>query len=323
MTSRKLVLRLPAVFLAIVSTSIVAQAQTRVYHFRDVKAPAAIQTDTYAVNQSSVIAGDYVDVHNIQHGMILKGSSLTTFDMQGCQTTGNTVGSIAAFGINNRGAVVGWCVNATSGHAVAFRGKNGVFTNIAFPQAVGTEAHGINDKGEVVGTYFDSAGQQHGFYLIGKTYKTLDLPGAVTTTASGVNNAGLITLFGTDSAGDYTSFTWDGQNFKQYSVPGAGPLGTVIHTPNNNGDIVLTWYDAKNAAHGAWFHHGAFIKFNDPTRGAINTRAVGLSDALVGGVFKGQFEIVGRYSLAGPDSPTQTSNAGYSAIGCCRGDSPR
>jgi hypothetical protein len=320
MTSHKFTLRLTAVFLAIAATAIAARAQVRVYNFRDVKAPRAIQTDTYGVNRSGVIAGDYVDANNIQHGMILKGTNLTTFDLQGCQTTANTVGSIAAFAINNLGTVAGWCLNASS-VPVAFTFTNRTFTTIAFPGASGTEATGINDNGEVVGTYF-KAGKQHGFYLIGNTYTTIDIPHLRSTTAWGVSNAGLITLFGPNAKGTFVSFTFDGKTFKQYKVPGAGPLGTVIQTPNNNGDIVFTWFDRQNAKHGAWFHGGAYIKFKDP-KGPNSTRANGLSDALVSGRFKGQVEIVGRYSPGVAAPPSTDSNAGYSAIGCCRGDAPR
>jgi hypothetical protein len=95
-------------------------------------------------------------------------------------------------------------------------------------------------------------------------------------------------------------------------------MGTLIQTPNNNGDIVFTWYDANNLAHGAWFHKGVYIKFNNSTTGAINTRGNGLSDALVSGPFKGQVEIVGRYSIGAMDFPSTAPNVGYSAIGCCR-----
>jgi hypothetical protein len=316
MTRRKFNLYLTSVFLAIVSTVIAAQAQERVYNFRDVKAPGAIQTDAYGVNRSGVISGDYVDANHIQHGMILNGTKLTTLDLQGCQTTGNTVGSIAAFAINNLGTVAGWCL--MNGVPVAFTYANGTFTPIAFPGASGTEANGINDNGEVVGTYF-AAGKQHGFQLIGNTYTSIDIRQAVSTTAWGVNNAGLITLFGPNAKGTFISFTFNGSTFKQYKVPGAGSLGTVIQTPNNNGDLLFTWFDNQNAKHGAWFHNGAYIKFKDP-KGPNSTRANGLSDALVSGRFKGQVEIVGRYSPGILDPP---SNAGYLAIGCCRGDSPR
>ena len=320
MTTRKLNLLLTAVFLAIVSNAIAARAQGRVYDFRDVKAPGAIQTDSYAVNQYGVIAGDYVDAHNIQHGMILNGNQLTTFDLQGCQTTANTVGSIAAFAINNLGTVAGWCLNANK-LAIAFTYANGIFTAVAFPGASGTEATGINDNGEVVGTYFKDR-KQHGFYLIGTTYTTIDIPHIGSTTAWGVNNVGLITLFGPNAKGTSVSYTFDGTTFKQYKVPNAGHLGTVIQTPNNNHDLLFTWFDNQNAGHGAWFHHGAYLIVKDP-KGPNSTRANGLSDALVSGRFKGQVEIVGRYSPGILDPASTPPNAGYSAIGCCRGDAPR
>ena len=322
MTFPKFIVCLQATFLVLISAIVAAQGQGTVHSFRDVKAPGAVQTDAYAVNRSGVIAGDYVDANNVQHGMILNGTKLTTIDLKGCRTTGNTPGSIAGFGINNAGAVAGWCLNATTGLPIAFTYANGKFTAIAFPKAAGTEANGINDKGEVVGTYFDAAGRQHGFYLVGKTYTNIDIKGALTTTAWGVNSAGLITLFGTNSKGKFISLTFDGKTFKQYRVPGAGPLGTVIQTPNEDGDFVLTWYDPNNAPHGAWFHQGAYVKFSDP-KGVRSTLASGLSDALVSGRFKGQVEIVGRYAPSLLDLSTSPPSQGFAAYGCCRGDFPR
>jgi probable HAF family extracellular repeat protein len=56
----------------------------------------------------------------------------------------------------------------------------------------GTLASGINDTGQIVGTYADASGV-HGFLLSGGSYTTLDAPLAQQyTTASGINGAGQI-----------------------------------------------------------------------------------------------------------------------------------
>jgi len=122
----------------------------------------ALETDTYGVNNAGVIAGDYVDSASVQHGMILAGKKLTTINNKSCQAISGT-GGISFYGINSAGTVAGWCTNS-SGVDIGFVYAKGKFTAVNFPKGSGTQATGINDKGEVVGLYFDSAGLSHGFF---------------------------------------------------------------------------------------------------------------------------------------------------------------
>jgi len=59
------------------------------------------------------------------------------------------------------------------------RAQNG-FQVIDVPGAVYTDAHGINNAGDVVGEYTDADWNQHGFLLSGGVSTTIDVPGAVT-----------------------------------------------------------------------------------------------------------------------------------------------
>lgn len=45
----------------------------------------------------------------------------------------------------------------------------------------------MNDLGQVVGAYNDSAGNQHGFLLSGRNFSTIDFPGTFFTEAVRVN----------------------------------------------------------------------------------------------------------------------------------------
>src|SRR5260370_1769736 len=59
--------------------------------------------------------------------------------------------------------------------------------------AKGTKGFGINNVGEMVGIYFDSNSNGHGFLYSNGTYTTLDDPwGAKGTSAQGVNDMGQI-----------------------------------------------------------------------------------------------------------------------------------
>ena len=267
------------------------------FTYKDVNAPGATETDSYAINDNGAITGDYIDGSGVQHGMILKGKNLTTVDNPNC-TSG-----ISFYGINASQGLAGWC-NSPS---IAFTYSNGKFTTISPPGAVSTEANGINDKGVVVGSYVDSAGATHGFVLNGKKYTTLDCPNCVNySVAWSINNSGVISVYGLDSTGStYTSFTTknNGKTYKSFAYAGAGSVGTVIHAVSNKGDIDGTYFDANGLGKGVLLHQGKYYPFqekNDCGTSPCSTRADGLNGAL---------QIVGRYS------PSDGSSHGFIAQG--------
>jgi probable HAF family extracellular repeat protein len=51
------------------------------------------------------------------------------------------------------------------------------------PGATFTQASGINDSGQIVGVYFDIAGNEHGFLLDRGTFTTINVPGSGETSA--------------------------------------------------------------------------------------------------------------------------------------------
>ncbi len=94
------------------------------------------------------------------------------------------------------------------------------FATIDVPGAMATLATGINAQGQVVGIYYDTAGNEHGFLLKHGSFFTVDVPGSLVgvpgtlpTEANGINNAG-------DIVGDY------------YAPPGApGAPACTSDTP--------------------------------------------------------------------------------------------
>jgi hypothetical protein len=70
-----------------------------------------------------------------------------------------------------------------------------------------TQPLGLNDNGEVVGTYTDAGGNMHGFSELGGFYTSFDAPGATTmTTANGVNDQGDIVGFFLNANGATVGF---------------------------------------------------------------------------------------------------------------------
>ena len=95
----------------------------------------------------------------IVHGFLDSNGTFTTLDPTGAAFT-------EAFGVNNRGQIVGVYVDSTP-QQHGFLDTRGTFTNIA-PPAGGAFAEsfapsmGLNNRGQIVGTIIDSTGT-HGF----------------------------------------------------------------------------------------------------------------------------------------------------------------
>jgi hypothetical protein len=103
--------------------------------------------------------------------------------------------------------VAGWCLNSSGAPTGFTRSGTGKFTDINFPNGTGTEATGINDKGDLVGLYFDSANVQHGFAkLVGGKYKSIDVKGETSAAAWSINNQRQITVYAANSADGFDSF---------------------------------------------------------------------------------------------------------------------
>jgi uncharacterized membrane protein len=128
-----------------------------------------------------------------QNGFTLDHGVFTNIDYPGA-------GSTAALGINDSGDVVGgYCSSnicpAADGAQTnnAFLEKNGAFTTIDFPGAIGTQANAINDAGVIVGAYdTQTAGGPNGFLYQGSTFATVDVPGSTFTYPSAINNKGVV-----------------------------------------------------------------------------------------------------------------------------------
>jgi len=262
----------------------IASTPTLTFKYSDVHAnKTALETDTYGVNDKGVIVGDYVDSASVQHGMILAGTKLTTVDNKTCEAISGT-GGISFYGVNSAGEAAGWCTSSKTGLDEGFVYSKGKFTAVNVPKSNGTQATGINDKGWVVGLYLDSANLTHGFVKVGAKYTTVDVKGDTNSVAWGVNNKGQITVYATNSAGDFDSFLVTGKTFKNIDNPSAkGGLGTIVHTPANNGDIDGTYYNSAGTEMGWLLHKGKYYDVVDP---GGTTRADGLNS---------KSELVGRY----------------------------
>jgi probable HAF family extracellular repeat protein len=72
--------------------------------------------------------------------------------------------------------------------AHGFLFDDGVFTRIDFPGAPLTATQGINNRGQIVGAFGETAEQPHGFLLDGGVFTQIDFPGAILTSLFAINN---------------------------------------------------------------------------------------------------------------------------------------
>jgi hypothetical protein len=123
---------------------------------------------------------------------------------------GGTAGpSLTAAAINNHSDVAGF-YNKTSATVDAFlKLRSGKFETIAYPGASSTQAFGVNDSDEVVGTYTTGSGNSavtHGFTWRNGDFVSVSIPAGSSTTVNGVNNEGDIVGFYTAASGDTDGF---------------------------------------------------------------------------------------------------------------------
>ena len=109
--------------------------------------------------------------------------------------------------------VVGFYVDMMTNHQHGYILQNGVVQTYDVPGSVQTVVWDINPGQEMVGTYKDSAGKQHGFVQLpdGSAPIALDVPStppfnSVSTLAMGVNPGGAIVGQYTDSSGHTHGF---------------------------------------------------------------------------------------------------------------------
>src|SRR5436190_1788450 len=202
-------------------------------------------------------------------------------------------GTTEAWGVNDTDQIVG----STGMHG--FLESGGTYTTLDDPLATtGTSALGINDMGQIVGTYSNATGK-HGFLLSGGTYTTLDDPLATAgTIAYGINDLGQIVGTYNDASGIHT-FLYSGGAFSTVDDPVVNSH-TLAHGINNNSQIVGTLSDGTG--------NRGFLKttFPNPPPPAGTTADMILAGANASPAVAAQHEIndlgnkaiVAAYSLA-------------------------
>lgn len=143
------------------------------------------------------------------------------------------------------------------------------FTTLDVPGAVSTSSYGINDVGQIVGSYKTSGDStSHGFLYDASGFTTIDVPSRQPslppgdTTLSGINNAGqIVGTFSETSSHISRAFELDNNGITFIGPPGSVSTGAF---GINNHDQIVGYFD-----NGSGFWRGFLY-----TEGAFTTIAI-------------------------------------------------
>jgi hypothetical protein len=149
------------------------------------------------------------------------------------------------------------------------------YNYFAYPGSRWSEAHGINNRDQIVGFYRDAVDNlDHGFLLEGGRFRKLDYPGAVATYASKINDGGLIVGYYFDGSGGLHGFSYNRGNYMSIDVPGA--IDTYAEGLNSRGEVVGGFDDVNFVTHGFIFRNGIFETVESPF--AANAQLTSIDD---------------------------------------------
>jgi len=151
------------------------------------------------------------------------------------------------------------------------------FTTIDGPVGYDTNAHGINNSGQIVGGFSSLGASIHGFLYTGGSFTILDSPregAAIFNEAHGINNSGQIVGVGS-LRGNFDGYLYTGGSFTTIDVP--GNQNTWAQGINDSGQIV--GYFNIGPTQSFVYTGGNFTTFNVPVSGATYTQANGINNS--------------------------------------------
>jgi hypothetical protein len=199
---------------------------------------------TIGVNPQGDIVASYSNtVGGPALGFLLSHGQYTAISPPGAGCSGTLPA-----GINAQGDIVGWYFKlpVTECFTHGFLLSKGTYTDIDVPASLGaspgtTVAMGINERGDVVGTYNDAVGNIHGFLLSHGSFSTVDVPGAAGTYLLGISVQG--DIVGWACCGSTGGFMLSHGTVTAINFPeSGGSPNTVAYGINPKGDIVGTDY---------------------------------------------------------------------------------
>lgn len=222
--------------------------------------PGASITDPLAVSNNGRVAGTFVDAAS---------GATKGFERFADGTLSSPIidpndnqNFTRAIGVNNAGTVVGDYLNLTGGvftyHGFMLSGGN--FTTFDHGGPFSTTLTGINDKGDLAGTFGSSVQANQGFVDINGKISDFAPSGATSTFTAAINNQDQVVGQYTDSSNDTHGFFRD-SNGAMTSIDVPGATSTAAVGINDAGQITGTFADGSGT-HGFFLKGGSFTTFD-------------------------------------------------------------
>ena len=246
--------------------------------------PGATSYFVAGINDEGLVAGSWSAADGSEIGFIrFSDGRITTPIVHPDDNTRTTV----LRAVNDEAVIAGFYgANVSNGFLL----KEGKFRTVDFPGAVATALRGINNLGDVSGTYsiVDLNADEFGFIIPRRgpaiSFKLAD-PTGTGIVVGGINDLRQLVGYYTDATSTLVGFLRQpsGQ-FVSILFPGA--LSTQAYGINDCGIVVGVWGDGSTA-HGFYGRPGNLHSFDLP--GAVATFSQGINN---------QGRIVGRYATA-------------------------
>jgi uncharacterized membrane protein len=197
----------------------------------EVDFPNSLLTTAWGINDRGEIVGSLVG-----GGYVLSKGEFTLLP------------GISPESINDHGDIVGVAAGGRDGF---LRTRDGAFTTIRLPNSNSTRAHGINDRGQIVGDFEDVSLHERGFLFWGGEFRTIQVPGSSRTEAIAINNFGQVVgkFVGPDGE---QGFLWRAGKFTIISIPES--VTTNVFGINDWGEIVGIYVDTSGNGFGFQSH---------------------------------------------------------------------
>jgi VCBS repeat-containing protein len=151
-------------------------------------------------------------------------------------------------GINASGEIVGNAIVNGKGF-VGFTDQGGTFSTINIEGRGTTQVTGVDNAGDVVGSFSTDLTHVHGFILApGATTPTIfDIPGATVTEITGINNSGVfVGAFAGANGALSHGFVDNNGTITTFDLPGS--IQTIPTGINDNGQIVGIFSDGRQTS---------------------------------------------------------------------------
>jgi hypothetical protein len=270
--------------LALLMTAVTATVAAESVSFTSFDIPGATSYFVAGINDEGLIAGTWTTADGSSVGFIRHSDGrISTPIVDPNDNTGTTV----LRAVNDEGVIAGFYgANVSNGFLLT----EGKFQTVDFPGAVSTALRGLNNLGDVSGTYsiVDLNADEFGFIIPRRgptiSFKLPD-PTGTGIVVGGINDLRQLVGYYTDATSTLVGFLR--QPSGQFvSVIAPGAVSTLVFGINDCG-IVVGFYDDGSTAHGFYGRPGNLHTFDLP--GAAATFSQGINN---------EGRIVGRYATA-------------------------